>query len=210
MSNELSKGMLTAIRKKGKKRLLKNILKTLVFYAIAMTILLVTGSQSKLFNWEAQPVWFWGVFAILLIFPIWKFRLYEPFLFPNFEGTVADIKSKVLLGGKKETAKGYIDISNISEMGRVDVCTVIVKRQNRFSNRFVFSREAAVFAREYYQVGDSVYHPLFAKYPYNSQNRTGKNFCINCGGIGSENESDCSLCGVPFAKISNVPTDPEQ
>lgn len=67
------------LKKRGLRILRKNIMKSLLFWGVSMTALFVTGSRSKLFNMREQPVWFWGVFVILLVAPVLYFRFYRLF-----------------------------------------------------------------------------------------------------------------------------------
>jgi len=104
------------------------------------------------------------------------------------------------LGGKKEDVGGYIDTLNIGQMGRVDTCIVTVKGTRGGFRKYEFSRETAQFAREYYQQGDTVFVPMFAKYPFNENRDAEKPFCLFCGKTGDEREAFCPECGVSFVK----------
>ena len=66
-----------AIQKRGKRLLVSRVLKCLVFYAVFMTILFVTERNNDLFTRETHPVWFWGIFVILVLLPLWKWKLYQ-------------------------------------------------------------------------------------------------------------------------------------
>ena len=68
----------------GRQKTVRNGVKSLLFWGVTMTALFATGSRSKLFNMQEQPVWFWGVFVILLAAPVLYFRFYRLFTCPEF------------------------------------------------------------------------------------------------------------------------------
>ncbi len=198
----LSQQIIQEISRKGKKKLLWSIVKTLLVYGIGWTALVLTGKQSDRFTLSSPPIWFWIVFAIILIFPIWKFQIYK-FFKPSLRGEVIELENTQRLGGKKGDVSGYIDTLNIGQMGRVDTCIITVKDARAGIRKYEFLREAAQFAREYYQQGDLVFVPMFAEYPFNESRDSEKNFCLCCGKLGDERETTCSNCGVPFVKKEN-------
>lgn len=206
MTTGLSAEVLAAIRKAGVKRYFKQVLKVLAFWAVTITSLLIVADRNRFFNWEKQPISIGIAFAALVLFPIWKFKLLEPLLLPSYHGTVTKIENKVVIDGKDEDVKAW-GVTKAAELVRVDQCTVVVTRENGRLDRFVCKREAASFARYYYQIGDPVYHPVFAKYPFNCSRKAARKFCIFCGGIGTSNETVCSGCGVPFAQLPDDPED---
>lgn len=195
----LSEQIIQEILQKGKKKLIWSIVKTLLVYGIGLTALFLIGGQSDLFNPTASPIWFWSVFAIILIFPIWKFQIYKAFRFA-FRGEVVELENTTRLGGKKGDVGGYVDGLNRSDMGRIDVCILTVKSTDGSTRKYEFLREVAQFARKYYQQGDSVFVPAFAAYPFNESREVEKNFCLYCGRMGDEHETNCPNCGVPFVK----------
>ena len=187
------------LKKRGLRILRKNIMKSLLFWGVSMTALFVTGSRSKLFNMQEQPVWFWGVFVILLAAPILYFRLYQLVTCPAFTGTVSKLTNKTHFGGKSQDVKGFVDGMNYSEMGRYEICNVTVLDGKGKPHVFQFPRsEKTAFAWEYYQVGDVVSYPRFAKYPFNESRLPSHPFCLCCGYIGAAGERECPDCGVPF------------
>ena len=187
------------LKKRGLRILRKNIMKSLLFWGVSMTALFVTGSRSKLFNMQEQPVWFWGVFVILLAAPVLYFRFYRLFTCPEFSGMVIKLTNKTHFGGKTKDLGGFVDNMNASELGTFEVCNVTVQDAKEKSHTFSFSRNEKVkFARSYYQVGDAVYHPRFAKYPFNESRLPSHPFCLCCGYIGAAGERECPDCGVPF------------
>ena len=187
------------LKKRGLRILRKNIMKSLLFWGVSMTALFATGSRSKLFNMQEQPVWFWGVFVILLAAPILYFRLYQLVTCPAFTGTVSKLTNKTHFGGKSQDVKGFVDGMNYSEMGRYEICNVTVLDGKGKPHVFQFPRsEKTAFAWEYYQVGDVVSYPRFAKYPFNESRLPSHPFCLCCGYIGAAGERECPDCGVPF------------
>ena len=86
--------MIRKMKKKGIRKLIGSIIKSILFSGITITALffIESSENNTLFTKETQPVWFWGVFVILLILPIWLFRLYRYALNPSFYGEVVDIK----------------------------------------------------------------------------------------------------------------------
>lgn len=196
---KLSEQIIQEISRKGKKNLFGTIVKTLLIWGIGWTVLVLTGKQSDLFTLSSPPIWFWIVFAIILIFPIWKFQIYK-FLRPSVHGEVIEVENTQRLGGKKGDVGGYIDTLNIGQMGRVDTCIVTVKGTRGGIRKYELSRESAQFAREYYQQGDMVFVPMFAEYPFNESRDAEKPFCLCCGRAAGAHEAVCFTCGVPLVK----------
>ena len=195
----LSEQIIQAIFRKGKKNLLWCIVKTLLVWSVGWTVLILTGKQSDRFTLSSPPLWFWMVFAIVLIFPIWKFQIYK-FFRTSVHGEVTAVENTQRLGGKKEDVGGYIDTLNIGQMGRVDTCIVTVTGARRGIRKYEFARESAQFAREYYQQGDTVFVPTFAEYPFNESREAEKPFCLCCGRTAGTHEAVCSACGVQLVK----------
>ena len=173
--------------------LCKNLIKSAVFWGVSMTVLFVIGSRSKLFNMQTQPVWFWGVFAILLALPVLYFKFYQLATYPEVTGMVSKLESKT------HDIRGVADNMNRPELGRFEVCEVTVLDEKGKTHVFPFPRtNQTAFAGEYYQVGDVVYYPRFAKCPFNESRLPPRPFCLCCGHIGAAGEHHCPDCGAPF------------
>ena len=191
---KLPNPILHEINRRGHRLLRKNIIKSLIFWGVTMTVLFVTGSRSKLFNMQEQPIWFWGVFAILLAAPILHFKFYCLLTYPVFRGTVTELKNRRQYVSDD---RGY-NSRRLIHMSPEDTCILIVSAGKRAYKIPFIKAEKATFARENYQIGDAVYHPRFAKYPFNESRLPSHPFCLCCGYIGAAGERDCPDCGVPF------------
>ena len=186
--------MIRKMKKKGIRKLIGSIIKSILFSGITITALffIESSENNTLFTKETQPVWFWGVFVILLILPIWLFRLYRYALNPSFYGEVVEIKDSKT--ANVNVAVGYGN--RVSEV--VDTCIVIVKSKAGLTQRFYFQRESASFARKFYRVGDRVYHYVFSDIPVNLSSESETKYCPCCGNLGADFEEECSACRVPF------------
>lgn len=182
------------IAARGRQKTVRNEVKSLLFWGVSMTALFVTGSRSKLFNMQEQPVWFWGVFVILLAAPILYFKFYRLLTYPVFRGTVTELKNRRQYVSND---RGY-NSRRLINMSPEDTCILIVSDGKREYKIPFTMADKATFARENYQVGDAVYHPHFAKYPFNESRLPAHPFCLCCGYIGAAGERECPDCGVPF------------
>ena len=182
------------LKKRGLRILRKNIMKSLLFWGVSMTALFVTGSRSKLFNMREQPVWFWGVFVILLAAPVLYFKFYRLLTYPVFRGTVTELKNR----RQYVSNDRCYNSRRLINMSPEDTCILIVSDGKREYKIPFTMADKATFARENYQVGDAVYHPRFAKYPFNESRLPSHPFCLCCGYIGAAGERECPDCGVPF------------
>ena len=192
--NVLTEEMIRKMKKKGIRKLIGSIIKSVLFSGITITALFFIESSeyNTLFTKETQPVWFWGVFVILLILPIWLFRLYRYALNPSFYGEVVDIKDS-------QTADVRIADGPWSRVkGVVDTCTIVVKSKLGLTHRFYFQHESAAFARKFYHIGDRVYHYVFSDIPVNLSSESETKYCPCCGNLGADFEEECSACRVPF------------
>lgn len=182
------------IAARGRQKTVRNGVKSLLFWGVTMTALFATGSRSKLFNMQEQPVWFWGVFVILLAAPILYFKFYRLLTYPVFRGTVTELKNRRQY---VSTDRGY-NSRRLINMSPEDTCILTVSDGKREYKIPFTMADKATFARENYQVGDAVYHPRFAKYPFNESRLPSHPFCLCCGYIGAAGERECPDCGVPF------------
>ena len=182
------------IAARGRQKTVRNGVKSLLFGGVTMTALFATGSRSKLFNMQEQPVWFWGVFVILLAAPILYFKFYRLLTYPVFRGTVTELKNR----RQYVSNDRCYNSRRLINMSPEDTCILIVSDGKREYKIPFTMADKAMFARENYQVGDVVYHPRFAKYPFNESRLPSHPFCLCCGYIGAAGARECPDCGVPF------------
>lgn len=179
--------------------LYKSITKSLLFWGASMAALFVIGSRSRLFNMRVQPVWFWAVFAILLVLPILFFKLYRLVTYPEVTGMVSKLENKTYVDEKTRDIRGVANGMDGSEPGGCMICEVTVLDEKGKIHVFALpGGEKADFVQEYYQVGDVVHHPRFARYPFNESRLPPCPFCLCCGYIGATGERKCSNCGAPL------------
>ena len=169
-------------------------MKSLLFWGVSMTALFATGSRSKLLNMREQPVWFWGVFVILLAAPVLYYKFYRLLTYPVFRGTVTELKNR----RQYVSNDRCYNSRRLINMSPEDTCILTVSDGKREYKIPFTMADKATFARENYQVGDAVYHPRFAKYPFNESRLPSHPFCLCCGYIGATGERECPDCGVPF------------
>ena len=178
----------------GRQKTVRNGVKSLLFWGVTMTALFVTGSRSKLFNMREQPVWFWGVFVILLAAPVLYYKFYHLLTYPVFRGTVTELKNR----RQYVSNDRCYNSRRLINMSPEDTCILTASDGKREYKIPFTMADKATFARENYQVGDAVYHPRFAKYPFNESRLPSHPFCLCCGYIGATGERECPDCGVPF------------
>lgn len=191
---ELSNQTERKIAARGRQKTVRNGVKSLLFWGVTMTALFVTGSRSKLFNMREQPVWFWGVFVILLTAPVLYYKFYRLLTYPVFRGTVTERKNR----RQYVSNDRCYNSRRLINMSPEDTCILTVSDGKREYKIPFTMADKATFARENYQVGDAVYHPRFAKYPFNESRLPSHPFCLCCGYIGAAGEQECPDCGVPF------------
>lgn len=198
-----------AIRRRGLITLCKQIIKSLLFYLVTLTALFVTESNNYVFTREKQPIWFWGIFVILLLIPIIRYKFYLlPFTLGTY-GHIEKIKSGNGMAPRRDRAVGIRGFWE-GNMEHVVSYRITVKTNRGISLNFLFMREDAEFAMGYYREGDAVYLPPFAKYPYNLDRLPDRRFCFACGGFGMAHKDTCPLCGVPFDTRSSLHHSQEQ
>lgn len=197
----LPEATLKAIRKHGIRKLTRQIIKSLLFWAISMTVLFVTGSQNDLFNPTAHPIWFWGVFLILIAFPFWKWKLYQLFVCRKLYATVEGFKNRRTIGNEDGEYTGGLSGVGLN-LHYIDFCAMFIRSDKGLRHRFTAANEKAGFIRSIYEKGDRVFYPMFAAYPINLSRSPSRPFCVCCGYIGTEEEEVCPDCGVPFVKKS--------
>ncbi len=188
-----------AIQKRGKRLLVSRVLKCLVFYAVFMTILFVTERNNDLFTRETQPVWFWGIFVILVLLPLWKWKLYQLITCHNCYGTVERFRSRRAIGNEDGEYTGGLSGAGLN-FRYIDACTMVVRSSKGWRHRFVAYNEKANVIRSNYQVGDRVFCPMFAAYPFNISRAPERPFCLCCGYVGTQDETVCPACDIPFVR----------
>lgn len=194
-----------AIRKKCRRVLVRNLIKSLLFYAVSMAILFITGNSNDLFNREAQPVWFWGVFLILVAFPFWKWKLYQLIVCRNLYATVEEVKSRRAVGNEDGEYTGGLSGVGLN-LHYIDACTMVIRSDKGLRHRFPATNEKAGIIRSNYEKGDRVFYPMFAAYPFNMSREPERPFCLCCGYTGTADETVCPNCDVPFIKAAKPGT----
>ena len=187
-----------SVNKCGIKDLIKNIIKSIIFYLLSYSALFFSEQRNDIFTRETQPFWFWIVFIVIMFMPIYIFGFHKLILCPSFYGTVINVENTHILDGKKSDSPKVIFPSDNQHTGEVDVCIITVKSNIGAKYKFFFKRENTMLAREYYSVGDAVYHNVFTKYPINCFKAPPKKFCVRCGDLCADFESDCPHCRIPL------------
>ena len=188
--------LVNSIRKFGVRKLRKNIIKSVAFYAVSIVCLFLIESSNELLSRKNNPVVFWSIFVLLILIPIIRYRFYRLFFYCEY-GEVTEIINKRVLGAKKkENESTILTYGQITMMGAIEVCVITVRTRRGTYREYAFSRdEMANFARASYQVGDTVFCPLFAKYPYNEMREPSRPFCLFCGEIEESDSQACLKCG---------------
>lgn len=185
-----------AFEKRGINILIKNTVKAIIFYALCYFALFFSEQRNDTLTRETMP--FWVIFVLILIIPLWLFKFYKFIVSPSFYGIVIDINDVILLDGKKQNSPNVIFAGDVQHMGEVDSCIVTVKSNIGLKYKFVFKRENAIFARDYYSIGDKVYHNTFSKWPISTVKAPPKKFCPVCGDLCADFENECPHCKLPL------------
>ncbi len=167
------------------------------FYAVALTVLFAIDSSGDLLNRHTQPVWIWGLFGLILAFPIWRWKFYRLITHRNYYGTVTKAMTKRVMG-KKDGDDNSVYMGMSSEYTSIDNYHLKVETQKGRTYNFSFYRQSARIAMDYYQKGDRVFYPMFASFPINMDRVPTHGFCICCGDLSDGRSSECSKCRVPF------------
>ena len=200
MPDVLTDEIVRQMKKRWVGKLVGTIIKSFLFYGITITALfLVEQSEyNTLFTKESQPVWFWGVFVLLLLAPIWLFGFFRLIWNGSYSGTVTNVKNIQTIEGR--AIVGY----DSSVSGTVDVCTVTVTSKRGLTHRLVFRGERAAFARDYFREGDQVYHHRFSDTLINLSEKSPVKYCPRCGAIGGRDEDACEDCRVSFIELKTT------
>ena len=206
MANRKEEQLFSDIRKNGVRELRKKLIKSVVFYMLSITCLFWLENQNELFTRKVNPVAFWCIFVFILLIPIAHFQFYKLILQGSYYGEVTEIKNKRVLAAKNgDNESATAMYGDITMMGKIDVCVVTVRSRHGIHHEYVFFRdEMANFARETYHVGEAVFHPLFAKYPYNESHEPSRPFCLFCGEIGDLDSQRCLKCGGELWKKIDI------
>jgi hypothetical protein len=181
------------------KKYIKSWIKTVIFWAIALTALYLTGANSDAFDSLAKSVPYYIVGAIFVAIPVLRYRLYRIFTRPSFLGVITSVAN---VNGREPRTD--INIGMFADGGRetrpAELYAVTVEDDRGHSHRFVFlSAPASGYARPILQVGTRVRYAFGGRYPWSEDATSQRPFCPNCGQFGAGNETHCS-CGCLFLK----------
>lgn len=185
-----------AIEKRCTKIITKNIIKTIIFYVLCYSALLLGEQSNDLLSVEQQA--FWIIAVAILIAPLWLFQLHKLIIGPAFYGMVIDMNDAFLIDSKTRNSSKIVTRHDRQFMREVDSCIVTVKSNIGLKYKFVFSREDAVFARNYFSIGDQVYYNVFTKYPISTVKAPPKKYCFMCGEPCADFENECPHCKLPL------------
>lgn len=194
MSNRAE--VLADIQKRGFRKLYGQLIKSVLFCAVTIPCWIWFVLQNDLLTGQPQRVTFWTVIAVLVLFPFVRYKFYRLIFQGSFRGEVTELKGGRLTD-HKDAEGGKWTAMHGDRVENVNVCTVTVRSNRGFYHQYTFiGNTISALAFEYYQVGDSVFQPLFAKYPYNETREPIRPFCLACGKIEEENSDVCSNCGA--------------
>ncbi len=195
----LSPDVANASRRRGIRKCVKDIVKSVLFWAVALTILFVTESQNDLFTRHSQPFWFSIILIFLVAFPILKWKPYRLLLERKFHGTLVTYRNKRSVESSDHDVRGIF--FDRGRMRTVDVYIIKVQDPQGHKRTFTIKGANTEFARAYYQKGDILSCPRFANLPFNESRPLPRPLCLWCGSIGSPNETVCISCNAPYALV---------
>ncbi len=185
--------------RKGLRKCVRDIVKSVLFWGISLAILFFTAAQNPIFTWKSQPFWFSLVFLILLAIPILAWKPYRILTERDFRGTLVSYRNKRVVDSSVGGARGII--FNSRQLRAVDVYIIKVQDERGRTRTFTFKEANTEFARVYYQKGDVLFCPRLANLPFNESRPLPRPLCLWCGSIGSPNETECKCCRAPYALI---------
>ena len=182
----------------NRKKYIVSLIKTVIFWAVALTALYFSGRNNDIFGPHTRPVPFYSVGLLLVLIPVFRYRLYRVFTRPSFIG-VAD-------GGKNGSTMAQrtdILIGIHGGLEKVAIYTLSVISNRNRSYRFIFSAGMqSNYARECMKKGTRVRYAFGGRYPWSEETPPEYPFCPNCGAFGAINETHCS-CGCLYLQESS-------
>ena len=181
------------------KKYIKSWIKTVIFWAIALTALCLTGAGTDAFESPEKSVPYYVVGAVFVIIPVWRYRLYRIFTRPSFSGVVTSVAN---VSGREPRTD--INIGTFADCRKdtrpAELYAATVEDDRGHSHRFVYSSTASAgYAREHIQDGTRVRYAFGGRYPWSEDTTSERPFCPNCGQIGAGNETHCS-CGCLYLR----------
>ncbi len=185
----------------NRKKYIVSIIKTVIFYAAAAAALVFTAKSSDILHPAVRPVPFFSVLLVLLLIPVFRYRLYRAFTRRSFVGVVETAKNSSALETRQELNTGVVDTPY--EMRKVEIYSIGVRTDHGRPHNFSFpSGKVSDYAREYMKKGNRVRYAFGGRYPWNEEIAPERPYCPNCGSFGAENETHCS-CGCLYLKETN-------
>ncbi len=196
---QLSDAAICSIRKKGISKLCRQIIKSLLFYAVSLVLLLVASRTNDVFTMEKSPVTFWIIFSVLILFPPIRYGFYKLPFKMNVRGEVVEIKNDRRMAPIEKKSNYYAPGGALRTMlTNVDACDIVVRSQRGLPFTYTFLRDEAAVARGYYAVGDKVMLPPWANFPVVVSREVKCPICPWCGYPGADTTAECGECGVIF------------
>ncbi len=195
----LSPDVIDAVCRLGRKQALRTILKSVLFWAVALTALFVTERQNDFFTRQTEPFWFTFVLLLLVLFPLFVWKPHRIFTERAFRGTIVSTRNKRAVDHAGESAKGPYFDSGKPDV--IDIYIIKVKDGRGRKRTFAIKRANARFGRFYYQKGDVLFCPRFAHLPFNESRPLPLPYCLWCGSLGTLDEVTCSFCKSPYAAV---------
>lgn len=181
------------------KKYIKSWIKTVIFWAIALTALYLTGANNDVFDSPTKSVPYYIIGVILVVIPVLRYRLYRIFTRPSFSGMVTSAANVNGFEPRTDINIGTI-VDNGGGMSAEILYAITVEDNRGHSHRFVYSSAASVgYARPILQVGTRVRYAFGGRYPWSEDATSERPFCPNCGQFGAGNETHCS-CGCLYLK----------
>ena len=196
---QLSDTAICSIRKKGISKLCKQIIKSLLFYAVSLTLLFVVSRTNAVFTMEESPVTFWIIFGVLILLPLIRYGFYKLPFKMNMKGQVIEIKNDRRMAPIEKKSNYYAPGGALrTALTNVDACDIVVRSHHGLSFTYTFLRNEAAVARGYYVVGDEVMLPPWANFPVVISREIKCPVCPWCGCPGADMTAECEECGVIF------------
>ncbi len=196
---QLSDTAICSIRKKGISKLCRQIIKSLLFYAVSLSLLFVVSHTNDVFTMEVTPLAFWIVFSVLILIPLIRYEFYKLPFKMNMKGQVIEIKNDRRMAPIEKKSNYYAPGGALRTMlTNVDACDIVVRSHRGLPFTYTFLRDEAAVARGYYAVGDEVMLPPWANFPVVVSREIKCPLCPWCGCPGADTTAECEECGMIF------------
>jgi hypothetical protein len=185
-----------ALEKRERDKMVRAIVKTLLFYLIAAGVLYgIAAQEGSKFSPTAFPVAFWMIVAAVVIAPLLRHRVWRYLRRREVGGTVVKKRDRTV--NVANTTPGRIRSFRAWDLWEADTVELTLQTERGWVRRVNVSRpDRAAHARAYYQIGDHLKVLRCAAVPFNEDRLPPHPLCLGCGFVAKDHEEYCGVCGL--------------